>query len=386
MSIGFLSLLAIAALLGAVNGANDVGKPVATLAGSGVTTYRRALVWGALTTLAGALGSIALARALARTFASGFLVTPASGGGKEASAAALAAAAWVLLATWKGGPVSTTHAIAGGLIGAGIASGGLMMVRWGALGPKVFLPLATSPLAAALLGAGLYPLVRRTSGRWKGTCVCVGVLEGRLATAITFNGTSAYGSNGFPPVVAMAPVAVVGGDPKTCLPARALTLSARPEHLHWLSAGATSFARGLNDAPKIAALALPLLVAGSSGGGEGLRSAAFIAVAAAMVVGSILGGSRVAHVLGERIARIDENEGLSANLATALLVLGASRLGLPVSTTHVATGAITGAGVAEGRGSVSWTVLRNIALAWVVTLPVSALFGAAVMTVLSRIG
>jgi PiT family inorganic phosphate transporter len=174
-----------------------------------------------------------------------------------------------------------------------------------------------------------------------------------------------------------APFARVGTDPETCAPARTLSLSVRPENLHWLSAGTTSFARGLNDAPKIAALTMPLLLSG-----EGWRALSFCVVAIGMGVGSIVGGSRIARVLGERISRIEGQGGLGANLATSILVLGASPLGLPVSTTHVATGAITGTGLSAGTGAVSWEVLKGIVLAWIVTLPVSALLGAGAMMLL----
>src|SRR5437867_6757870 len=142
MNGAFVLFLLIAALLAAANGANDVGKGVATLAGSGVTSYRRALLWGTVSTLAGAMASLVLAGAVTRTFASGFLFASPSGAGREAAAAGLAATIWVMLASRVGGPVSTTHAIAGGLVGAGLASGGTHMVKWTALVPKVFIPLA----------------------------------------------------------------------------------------------------------------------------------------------------------------------------------------------------------------------------------------------------
>lgn len=372
MSIAIVALLAVAAFLAAVNGANDAGKPVATLGGSGVASYRRSLLWGALATTAGALVSSVVASGLVRTFASGFLVGAPGDGHREAAAAAIAAAAWVLLATWRSAPVSTTHAIAGGLIGAGIASGGLGMVAWASLVPRVFIPLAASPLAAAALGAVLVPLVERTVGRWKGACVCVGLTEGRLVTALALNSSSA----GYALAPAM-PVARVGADSEECRSPRSVAIAMRPVHLHWLSATMTSFARGLNDAPKIAALALPLVVSGGRLGGL-----PFVVVAIAMGMGSVLGGFRIARVLGEGITRLEGHRGLGANLATSLLVLGASPLGLPVSTTHVAAGAITGAGLSAGPGSISWSLVKEIVAAWVLTLPFTALVGAAAVLTL----
>ena len=376
MNGALVSLLAVAAFLAAANGANDAGKPVATLAGSRATSYRGALLWGTLATVAGALASSVVAVGLARTFASGFLFDAAGGGGREATAAAIAAAVWVCLATWRGRPVSTTHAIAGALIGAGIASGGAAMVKWAALVPKVFIPLALSPLAAAALGAALHPLVERGMRRWRGACLCVGVAQGRLATEMALN---ASGPSFL--VAPSLPTARVGSDPEECRSPRTMAITVRPVHLHWLSAGLTSFARGLNDAPKIAALSLPLMVAGGA-----WKGASFVIVAIAMGLGSILGGARIARTLGEKIARLEHHEALGANLATSILVLAASPLGLPVSTTHVATGAITGAGLSTGARGVSWGVLRDIVIAWMVTLPVSALLGAAAMRMLGRAG
>jgi len=130
---------------------------------------------------------------------------------------------------------------------------------------------------------------------------------------------------------------------------------------HLCSAAAVSFARGLNDTPKIAAL----MVAA----GFGVASATSLVIVA-MALGGWLAAQRVAETLAFRVTRMDVSEGLGGNLVTALLVMGASRFGLPVSTTHVSTGALFGIGL--GNHSTRPSVIRQILLAWLVTLPVAA--------------
>jgi inorganic phosphate transporter, PiT family len=372
MPATFLGLLALAAVLAPANGANDVGKPVATLAGARVTSYRHALLWGTVTMVVGALLALPLAGALTKTFSSGFLH---GGGAVEAAAAGATAVIWVAWATRLGAPVSTTHAIAGGLVGAGLGSGGAAMVAWSALWPKVFLPLLVSPLVAAGAAWLLFPPVRRSIARWRGPCLCIGVLESQPAT-VSFAGRAAAG-----PLVPMAVVAGVSRSGEACPPGRGLAVTFGGDLLHWASAGATSLARGLNDAPKIAALGLPLLLA--TGAQPVRRATVFAVVAVAMSLGALARGRKIARVLGENVNRLDAEEGVTANLTSAVLILVASRFGMPVSTTHVTTGAIAGVGLSKGTGGISWRVLREIVVAWVITLPVCVLIGAGVVRALA---
>jgi PiT family inorganic phosphate transporter len=148
--------------------------------------------------------------------------------------------------------------------------------------------------------------------------------------------------------------------------------------LHWLSSGCVGFARGLNDTPKLVAI------------GAGLTGATvatgwlFALVAVAMVVGSLTGGLRVAKVLGENVVKMTHREGLFANLTTAALVGFGANLGLPMSTTHVSTGAIAGiAGADVGR--LNRKTIRDLAIAWTVTPVVAALMAMAGYLVASRL-
>jgi PiT family inorganic phosphate transporter len=148
------------------------------------------------------------------------------------------------------------------------------------------------------------------------------------------------------------------------LPPRAMALRG----LHILSSGAVSFARGLNDTPKIAAVLLPIAVLGKPG--------AIVTVALAMGLGGWFLAKGVTTTMSRNITDLEgrEPEALAGNLSTAFLVLLASRWGVPVSTTHVATGALVGAGAA--RGEFRMSTLSRILLAWVTTLPLAAALAA----------
>jgi PiT family inorganic phosphate transporter len=139
---------------------------------------------------------------------------------------------------------------------------------------------------------------------------------------------------------------------------------------HWGAAAALSFARGVNDTPKI--IAIGALAFAAVGASLGL---AFAASAAAMAAGSYLAGRRVTRALGEGVVQMDKDGGLTSAIVAAGCVLAASFYTLPVSTTHVSTGAIVGAGLRQGHGAVDWRTVGSFALAWIVTLPVAAVFG-----------
>jgi PiT family inorganic phosphate transporter len=155
------------------------------------------------------------------------------------------------------------------------------------------------------------------------------------------------------------------------------------DHLHWLSSGAVSFARGLNDAPKIVSLAIATaLLASSKASVDTTRL--FVLVGAGMVLGSLMAGRRVTRVLAYDVTPMSRREGLAANLVAATLVTTGAVYGLPMSTTHVSSGGI--AGVGAERGSIRWAKARDIGAAWVITLPAAALLGAAACGLASLAG
>ena len=138
------------------------------------------------------------------------------------------------------------------------------------------------------------------------------------------------------------------------------------------ASGLASFARGVNDAPKLAAMVL-LESALAAWPSAQFQVSTFAAVAVAMGLGNYLGGLRVTEVLAEKVTTMDHAEGLSANLTTSSLVLVSATLGLPVSTTHVSGSAIIGIGLLKGVRAVRWKTVREMVLAWIVTLPASAM-------------
>jgi PiT family inorganic phosphate transporter len=312
------------------NGANDNFKGVATLFGSGTCSYRSALVWATLTTAAGCLLALVLAHGLVKTFQGAGLV-PSALAVRPAFllAVGLGAASTVLLATVTGLPISTTHALLGGLLGAGLTAAA-SEVNFESLGKSFVLPLLFSPLAAMLLTVLVYPLVS-----WVRRRCAVELVE----------------ENG-----AEKPIQRYRG--------RVLGCEVGPllDGLHYLSAGAVGFARGVNDAPKIVAL---MLVGSAFGATTGLAL-----VTLAMAAGGVFNARRVAETMSHRITRLSPGQGLTANLAAATLVLTASLYALPVSTTHVTVGALFGIALVRGRAEMR-TIL-GILLAWVTTLPIAA--------------
>lgn len=355
----FLVLL-LMALLAFANGANDNCKGVATLVGYGAAKPRQALLWATVTTAMGAAFSYWAAGGLVKSFSTG-LFTKGTPLDTAFFVAVLAGAiGWVLFATATGLPVSTTHAITGALTGAGLVAFRTGTLEWEFLGTKFALPLAASPLFSLLLvylvSWPVLLLVTRLAGR----CACV-VEEVTVRPAAD---AAALQS---------AQLAVVVDREEACAaraPAAAVTVSSTANALHWLSSGLVGFARGWNDAPKIAALGLAALAQGTA--------AAFILVTLAMAAGGLLAGRKVLETLAGKVTKMPLAESLTASVATAALVGTASWNGLPVSTTHVSTGAIVGAGLRNDPRAVRWGKVGEIVLSWVVTLPAAALMAAAV--------
>jgi len=371
-SFAFALVLALAF----ANGTNDVSKAIATLVGSGVTDYRTALAWGTLWTILGASLSAFVASAMVKTFSQGLI----EAGSVLPSAVGLSALggtiAWVLIASRTGLPVSTTHALTGAIVGAGLLAVGNQALVWPTIVKKIALPLLLSPLLALMVSLAIHPLIRMLAARWEGACLCLMPASRALVTVDARGGTRTL----FQTTALGMPVAAV---PSQCDRAGLLGLTVGLDSIHWVSSGLASLARGTNDAPKIAAMLL--LGSAASWPSGSLQTAAFVGVALAMGLGSFWGGRRVTEVLAEKVTRMDHAEGLSANLTTSSLVFGSAVLGLPVSTTHVSSSAILGIGLLKGPQAVQWTTVRDMVLAWIVTLPASALLACLAFLFLNRL-
>ena len=382
MALAFLTLAVL--FLAFANGANDNFKGVATLYGSGRVGYRVAIGWATATTLAGSAAALFLGSHLLATF-SGEGILPDAHVATPAMllAVAVGAVGTVVLATWRGLPVSTTHALVGGLCGGGLVIAGGAVQLDGLLG-VVVAPLLLSPLVALVLTFLLYRLFRRWRlrlGIHKESCLCVGVGSRSAQPAAVIAGTAVdtlhhqvpSGPLGgttpkMPRVPRVSSVVVHQADCQARLSGQFIGLDAQTalDGLHFLSAGAVGFARGLNDTPKIVALL-------AGGAALGIDNAGFL-VAIAMAVGGLLAARRVAETLSRKVTAMNDGQGFSGNLVTALLVLAASRFGLPVSTTHVSVGALFGIGAATGNGHKR--AIAGILVAWLVTLPVAAVLAA----------
>lgn len=317
------------------NGFHDSSNSVAAPVATGAMRPSQAVTLAAVFTL---LGPILAGTAVADTV--GGLITV----GTEdilgiLTAALLAAVAWNLL-TWRFGlPSSSSHALVGGLVGATLVAGGATAVNWGGFDGwrpvgvlGVLVALAISPLLGGLAGWAMEAGARRSLRR-----------ADRRVTRPILRG-------------------------------------------QWATAAALSFAHGTNDAQKTMGLiTLALLAAGT------LPSFAVplwvkVVCAAAMTVGTALGGWRIVRTLGRGIYRIRPLDGLASQGSSTLVIGGAAALGAPVSTTHVVASSVVGVGAARRHRHVRWPVVREILLAWVVTLPATAVIAASIAGLTAAVG
>lgn len=335
------------------NGANDNFKGFATVWGSDTLSYGTALKLATLATLAGSLCSLFLAETLAQQFSGKGLVPQATANAPQfILSVGIGAALTVFAATRVGLPVSTTHALIGGLVGAGLGVGsGEVHVE--KLANTFLLPLLASPLLAAALGGLAYRGLRARSA--KNECACIVTPEPISASTHT-NATL---------IASATPTLVMASDAQCdtlAAPVVRFSISRLADRLHIGSAALICFARGVNDTPKLAALLIAAHLLDST--------FSVVAIATVMVAGGVLYARRVAHTMSHRLTRIDHTQGLAANLITAGLVLCASKFGLPVSTTHVSVGSIVGVGASAH--TLNWPTIRHIALSWLATLPLAA--------------
>ncbi len=327
------------------NGANDNFKGVASLFGSRTCSYRTAILWATVTTFAGSIMSIFLAQALLTKFSGKGIVSDHFTGSESfLLAVAVGAGLTVILATLTGFPISTTHALTGAIIGCGLVAVG-SQVNLAALGKGFVLPLLLSPVLAIAVAGILYiPLhaVRIATGVTKEWCICVGAEERVVAMP---QPSSVFAPNAFG---VGSTITLSVGEHENCRERYAgsfLGIGSQQimDAAHFLSAGTVSFARSLNDTPKIVALLLLWRTLDIRWG--------FVAVAITMAI-------------------VNHGQGFTANLTTAVLVVLASLFGLPVSTTHVSVGSLFGIGLTTGKANVR--MMSAIVVSWLVTLPCAA--------------
>lgn len=366
-------LLFLTLFVAYANGANDNFKGVATLFGANITDYRTALALATAATFAGSVASVFLAEELVKAFSGKGLVPDAIADSPLfLLSVAAGAGGTVLLATLLGFPISTTHSLTGALLGAGFLAAGDGL-NLSLLGSSFFLPLLASPIIAVTLTVPLYRMatkLRASLGVTKESCLCIAPGSFVPAAAMPANGAASQ--------FEAIPISASTGVAPRCMEkydghVMGITAQKLVDGVHYLSAAAVSFARGLNDTPKI----VGLLFAAKAFNLE----ISMLAIAAAMAIGGLVNARKVAETMSHKISNMNDGQALTANLVTAFLVLFASRLGMPVSTTHVSVGAISGIGLANGTAHTS--VIGSILLSWVLTLPVAALLSAATFVLAS---
>ena len=361
----FIVIVVAALCVAYANGSNDNFKGVATLFGSGTTDYRKALSWATVTTLLGSVAALLLAGSLIKSFGGKGLIDDAIAAQPQfAASVALAAGATVLIASRLGMPVSTTHSLMGALLGTGLFAGSAVNVE--TLSSKFMIPLLTSPIIAVIVTSLLYPLLRWLrvrSGVTSEYCLCIGSETVEVVPAVGKNCQLIAFERAEKLTASIGQVAtcqnrysgsVMGMDAASTL-----------DRAHFLSSGMVSFARGLNDTPKMAAMLLlaPMFEVTSS----------LIAIGLMIAAGGLISARRVAETMSNKITAMNHGQGFTANVVTGLIVIGASRFGLPVSTTHVSCGSLFGLGAVTGGARVKAIV--TILLSWVATLPLAAVFG-----------
>lgn len=365
-----------AILLAYVNGANDNFKGVATLYGSRSTTFRTALTWATITTFAGSICAVIISHGLVATFSGKGLVpdslVQSSGFGL---AIIMGATGTVFLATKLGIPISTTHAIIGSLVGAGASAAA--PVNSAQLSNTFLIPLIASPLLALAFAVVFYPtfkLFRTRLGIKRGMCLCIGneVIMDAPENFIAGITTASLQIPTMPSLTIDTQVNCVDRYQGRLL---GIEVKSVIDFFHFLSAGVVCFSRGLNDTPKI--IGILLLTASLP------AAHSFGMIAIAMAIGGIISSRKVAETMALKVTEMNHGQSFTANLITSLIVIGASKIGLPVSTTHVSCGALFGIGVVNKKAN--WTVIRQILLAWALTLPIGALIASLSYQIIMRV-
>ncbi|WP_299358111.1 anion permease [uncultured Paracoccus sp.] len=409
--------VALAAYLALAIGANDVTNSLAPAVGAGAIRAGLGLSLVALAEIAGAvLAGDRVSTTLSLGIVDPALMLAGHAAAPVMLAALLAAALWISLATWAGAPVSTTHSVVGGIAGAGLATFGAQAVNWSGIaliaGGWVVSPAVAGLVAALLLAVlrqrvDLAPDRHRAARRW-----LPGLVGLMAALIVLYVGAGLMGQNlrMLLPVVAAATGLAAfaarrtldrqGPDPATGR-ARLDRLFGIPLVLAALLMG---FAHGANDASNVTA-PLWLILQAASPAARAASGAGVVAVqpgwvtlvaGAGLALGAVLFGRRLVDMVGSKITRLNPVRAFCVSLATAIVVLAASWLGLPVSTTHVAVGGVFGVGFyrewedmrrqrrrkqlppeeVHRRTLVRRVHVRRILFAWAITLPVAAALAA----------
>lgn len=323
------ALIAVALAFDFLNGLHDAANSIATIVSTRVLRPRYAVFWAAFFNF---VAFLFFGLHVAQTIGSG-IISPQIVDDKVIFGALMGAISWNVITWLLGIPSSSSHALVGGLVGAGVAKTGTSAIVWSGLiktGSAIVLSPALGFLLALLLVLAVsWIFVRRT-------------------------------------------------------PSAVDTLF---RSLQFLSASLYSLGHGGNDAQKTMGVIAVLLYSHGAYGGEfQVPFWVVLSCQTAMGLGTLFGGWRIVHTMGSKITRLTPMQGFCAETGGAITLFLATGLGIPVSTTHTITGAIVGVGAARRVSAVRWNVAKDIVVAWIVTMPMSAFIAAAFYTGASFFG
>jgi PiT family inorganic phosphate transporter len=303
------------------NGFHDTANVVATSISTGAARPSVAIGFASLLNFVGAFISISVAATVANDVVNAEVITPTI-----VFAGLIGATAWNLVTWWFGLPSSSSHALIGGVVGSAVAAVGFEAILAEGLIGKVLIPAVMAPLLAFLVAGVAIGISYRIVGKQRPGTVTRGYKYGQL-----------------------------------------------------VSGGMLALAHGTNDAQKtMGVITLALIANGTLGASADPPLWVIASSATAIALGTYSGGWRIIKTTGTRIIKMDAAQGFSAQGAGAAVILASTHFGFPLSTTHVINGGIMGAGAAKRVSAVRWGVAGNIVVAWLLTLPASALIGAAV--------
>ena len=385
-------------------GANDVANAMGTSVGSRALSLRQAVVIAAIFEF---LGAVLAGGQVTATIRKGIIDPGLLAGNPELLvfgmlASLLAAGVWLMVASYFGWPVSTTHSIVGAIVGFAVVGIGFAAVQWAKVG-SIVASWVVSPLLAGTLAYALFRSLQRlifdagdpfrAAKRYVPMYIflvgfiiaLVTVLKGLKHVGLELTLAQSYGLAAIAGLLAMA----IG----TILIRRIRLQADADRDFHFtnvervfavlmvFTACAMAFAHGSNDVANAIGPVAAIVGVVQSGGEVAQKSALPLWVLVVGAVGIIAGlatyGFRVMAVVGERITELTPSRGFAATLAAAATVVVASGTGLPISTTHTLVGAVLGVGMARGIAAINMRVAQNIFMSWIVTLPAGAILSMA---------
>jgi PiT family inorganic phosphate transporter len=328
LTLLLLAVIGLAVLFDYINGFHDTANAIATSVSTRALRPEHAILMSATANFVGALTGTAVAK----TISSGLADTPGGDVGQTIVAAALIGAIVWNLITWRFGiPSSSSHALIGGLLGAVTVSLGVSAIKLDGVRDKVLLPLVLSPVA--------------------------GVVIGFLAMVLVLN-------------------VFQRANPRR--------MNDRFRRLQVVSAAFMAFSHGSNDAQKtMGIMTLALVAAGILPADSAIPLWVIVLAATAISLGTAAGGWRIIKTMGQKVVKLDPVHGFAAETTAASIIFTASHFGMPVSTTHVISSAIIGVGSSDRMSAVRWGVAGNIVVAWILTIPASALVAGIAYVVIS---